>query len=180
VLLVGLLFQFLIPALKISNRITLKAEVQQQATIALRNLVGEIEQASLFGLSFSTDSRVVAIHPIVEVTRNSQRVYADHIIVYKFDPASRRLSRYTWRNGLDPSIEAPRKLDDTELDNVEAHFIDAGRTVAREVDGFQLTHSGTGNLIQQPLLVKMTMRQQTASGNDTFELVRAVSLRNQS
>jgi type II secretory pathway pseudopilin PulG len=179
VLLVGLLFQFLVPALKISKRTTLRAEVQQQAILALREIVNEMEQTSLYGISFSEDAHTVAVHPIVEVTRNSQRVYADHLIIYKFDPVAGTIHRGTWRDGPDPSIESPRKLSQDELANVEPFYINSGRTVVREVEEFSLTHSGTGNLLQLPLLARMKMREQEQSGSRSFELVRAISLRNQ-
>ena len=178
VLLLGLAYQFLVPALKISSRTTLRAESQQGGTLALRQMVGEMERSNLFGISFSPGVPAVAVHPVEEVTPTGERVYADHLIVYKFDKASGVIKRFRWRNGSDPSVDGPRKLTPTELTQAENYAVD-GRVVARNVEDFEFTHSGSGTLVQMPLLARIKMREQTESGMRSFELIRTVSLRNQ-
>lgn len=177
-LLVGLLFQFLVPALTVSSRTTRRAEVQQQATITMRNLVSELEQTSLFGLSLADDFRTAALHPVTDVTQKSERVYADHVIVYQFDPVAESLQRSHWSNGSDPSIEAPRKLSPDELLALDG-FLTKKRVVVRQLEDFEVGHSGSDGLIQLPLVVRMTMKRQGESSPKPFELVRTVVPRNQ-
>lgn len=179
VLLFSLFFQFLIPALKISTRTTERAETEQQAVIALRNMIKEIETTSLFGVSFRSDGSLVAVHPVTMVTQNNDRVYADHLVVYKFEKDHNQIVRYTWKDKDDPSIDSPRKLSSKELDDIEAHFQPDSRVLVRGVEEFEFTHSGVGDLIKQPFKVRLKMGHQTGDGSREFELVRAISMRNQ-
>lgn len=178
VLLLGLMFKFLIPALKISSRTTQRAESQQRATLALRNIVSEIEQTNLFGVSFLPDSTVIAVHPIVEVSQNSQRIYADHVVVYQYDQARGVIERSEWRDGADPGIDSARKLSVDELMAVES-FLQRKRIVARDVEEFSLRHSGVDDLVRLPLVARLKMREQGQSGARSFELNRTISLRTQ-
>lgn len=177
-LLLGLMYQFLVPALKISNRTSLRAEVQQQATLALRNMVSEIEQSTLFGTSFSADGRVVAVHVIEEVTQNSDRVYADHLVVYQYDPVNKEIRRGLWRKGDEPTRDSPRKLSPDEMANIQANIVGPERVVVRRVKDFTFSHSGSGELIQLPLIAHLSMDESGQYGSRKFELVRTVSLRN--
>lgn len=179
VLLFGLLFQFLIPALKISNRVTVRAETQQQATIALRNMVTEIEETSLLGISFADDSSIVAIHPVDKVTQNNTRVYADHLILYVYKEDVGQIWRYTWNDGAgDPGIDTPRRLNADELVNIRAS-LSGGRRMVKGVEEFEFGHSGTGRLITLPFRARLKMSEQEQSGSREFELIRTISLRNQ-
>ena len=180
VLLFGLLFQFLVPALKISSRTTVRAETQQQATLALRTMTSEIEETSLLGVSFSEDSSVLAVHPVEKVTQNNQRTYADHVVVYLYDQENGQIWRHTWKKSADdPSIESPRRLSDEELASVQSHLQPGGRRLVKDVAEFEFGHSGVGNLIQLPFQARIKMREQAQSGSREFELIRTVSLRNQ-
>ena len=178
-LLLGLMFQFLVPALRISNRTTLRAETQQQATLFLRKLVDEMERSTLFGTSFSQESPVLAIHPITEVTQNSNRVYEDHLVIYAFDKEKNSIRRNRWRNGDSPDVNSPRKLSPEELLQVDAFLVGPERVVVNQVEDFQITHSGVDNLVRLPLVVHLKMKESEQAGSRSFELIRAVSMRNQ-
>lgn len=178
VMLLGLAYQFLIPAMKISTRTSLRAESQQGGTLALRQMVGEMERSNLFGISFEPGTPIVAVHAVDEVTSTGTRVYADHIVVYKFDSNTGEITRIRWRNGDDPSIDSPRKLTPVELQQAENHALDS-RVVARNVDEFEINHSGTDDLLRLPLVARIKMREQESAGMRSFELVRSISLRNQ-
>lgn len=178
-LLFALMYQFLIPALKISTRTTERAQTQQQAVIALKNLAREVETTSMLGITPAPDGRLVAIHPVAQVTQNSERVYADHLVVYRFVEESNQVHRALWRGSDDPSISAPRKLSVEELEGLEAGFVDEGRVLIRGVELFEFTHSGTGELLHQPFKVRLKMQKRPGDGAREFELVQAISLRNQ-
>lgn len=178
-LLFGLMFQFLIPALKISTRTTERAETQQQAVIALRNIVREVETTSMLGITLAPDGSTVVVHPVVMVTQNSERVYADHLVVYRFEKEKNQVHRYLWRASDDPSIDTPRKLSAEELTQLETHFVDEGRVLIKGVESFEFGHSGTGELLMQPFKVHLKMQKRPGDGSREFELVQAISLRNQ-
>lgn len=178
VLLLGLLFQFLIPALKISRRTTLRAEMQQRATLAMREMVSELEQTTVFGTSISPDSHTVAVHPIVEVSQNGRRIYADHLIVYAFDPQRQEIVRGLWRNGADPGTESPRRLSAAELDGIDGQ-LSQDRVMVDDVEEFELTHSGDTSYLQLPLLCRLVLKESEESGSRQFELIRSISPRNQ-
>lgn len=178
VLLIGLLFQFLIPALKISRRTTLRAEMQQQATLAMREMTSELEQTTVFGTSISPDSTVVAVHPIVEVSQNGRRIYADHLVVYVFDEERHEIVRGIWQSGGDPGTESPRRLSSQELSGIDSQ-LSKKRVIVDEVAEFELTHSGENSFLQLPLLCKLVLKEPEESGSRQFELVRSISPRNQ-
>lgn len=179
VLLFGLMFQFLIPALKISARTTERAETQQQAVLALRNLVREIETTSVLGVSLSADRSTVVIHPVATVTQHNDRVYADRLVVYRFESEKNQILRYEWKGEDDPPIDTPRKLSIEEMAELETRFVGEGRVLVKGVESFAFSHSGTGELLAQPFTAHLRMQKRPGDGSREFEMIQAISLRNQ-
>ncbi len=151
VLLFGLLFQFLIPALRFSSQGTVRAELQELAVLAMRHLVDDIERTSYAGISLHPNQMILSIHPLVDITQNSRRVYADTMIVYYHDPVRRVLIRRPWPPGPPnlppPGTAAPRRLSLLHLGQMVDESNQLERIMARSVGAFAVTHGGTGTNI---------------------------------
>lgn len=179
VLLFGLFIQFLVPALRKSASTSVKAQRQQRATLSLRKLVTEMERTTVAGISVLEDPPTVAVHPIVDVTQNSRRVYADHVVVYQYDRAGQRILRGEWKSGSSPNTMVPKRLTQDELTKATLFFTREPVAVARDISDLDFVHQGTKGFLRLPLQVKMEMQEKDTDGSTKFELVRNVSLRNQ-
>ncbi|MCA9790334.1 MAG: prepilin-type N-terminal cleavage/methylation domain-containing protein [Candidatus Eremiobacteraeota bacterium] len=182
-LLIGLCFSFLIPALRHSRHGAVQAELQQMATLSMRKLVDDIEKTNYSGISLCQDPVVLAIHPLVDVTPAGRRVYADELVVYFYDSANQVLKRRTWPPeppaGIPvPGSEAALRLTGDQLKMFPGASSRA-RSMANSLVEFEITHAGTAGFLQLPLKVRMVTESGSGRERERFELVRTITLRNQ-
>lgn len=182
-LLLGLCFSFLIPALRHSRHGAVQAELQQMATLSMRKLVDDIEKTNYSGISLRQDPVVLAIHPLVDVTPGGRRVYADSLIVYFYDSDNQVLKRRSWPPeppaGIPhPGTEAGMRLSADQLQMFPGESPGA-RNMANSLAEFEITHAGIGGFLQLPLTVRMVTESGSGQARERFELVRTITLRNQ-
>ncbi|MEW6284034.1 MAG: prepilin-type N-terminal cleavage/methylation domain-containing protein [Candidatus Eremiobacterota bacterium] len=167
-LLAALLVSALVAVMRMSYRGTLRANLQGQATLAITRLVGDLQRSSPAGVSMS--SGAVAICPMDGLTGQGTAVWGSSLAIYSRD--GRRLLRERWPPGPpDPSRQLapsfPIHLTPQELAAFASGTNGTEVVLARDVEEFRLSGAGAD----------LSIRLKLARGPDTFELIRAVRLR---
>lgn len=177
-LLLGLAFSFLVPALRYSRTGMVESEIQQAATLSMRRIVGDLEDANAAGISWQSEPTVLSVHRVVDANDKGRKVYAGELVVYLWDKDRKLLLRRTWPPEppslpAAPTTDAPFRVDSVGLGLLAAERDGKERILARYVEEFSLQHAGVDDHIGQPLTVRLLLENQT----EVFELEREVSLR---
>jgi type II secretory pathway pseudopilin PulG len=196
--LLGLAAGFLVPALRLSSRASLKIEMQQQAVAALSRLSREAQLTSVGGLTLRTTSPPVAlaINPLKEVQADGTMIWDTRFIVYFCEGG--RLVRRQWPPGPpeqtpDESMEgrAKRLSGERLLQVVEPLLSSTSPTpaaldynvVATGVTEFSIEAGGDDAEVRQPIQFRLTLQRRGNLGKEdnveTFTYSRTVYLRNQ-
>lgn len=196
ILFLGLVFQFLMPALHAQMRATARADLHQQSRFALNELVNDLALTSISGASalnqIATPGQqvpfVLATIPLDTVLPTGEQVWHQRVVAWAWDRPQELLIRREWVPGATPSISPtlvttqPIRLTPTELAALGAGVQQGThRIVAGGVEHFEVTYTpGPFGELTQPLTVTLRLATQVPRQNDPerLESTRIVAVLN--
>lgn len=113
-LLLGLVMLWaLIPVLRYSAWGYGRAEVVQASAKLSALLCSDLQSAPLEGITLGEE--VVGIHGIAGVTDTGMAIWADHLVLYRWEQSSGSLDRMQWTQ--DVRLDSPTGLDTAQIRN---------------------------------------------------------------
>lgn len=181
-LLLGVLIQTLLPALRYSAEGTVRVELQQSGYLALRQITDDLQKTTAAGVSFqATPVAALAINSIDSIDGTGKRVWSDQVHLYGLDSPSRKLL-------LEPhtvtqtSLALPSLLSTSDITTLMSGTSGRERTLASNVENFEVTPylSATATLPAQPMSVRIRLGKDLphTAHRAQIELMRSVFLRN--
>lgn len=143
-LLMGLLTQFLIPAMRYSAEGQVKVEMQQQAIIAINKMVADLQRTTVGGLSLRTvDPVTMAVVRIDTIDGNGFPSWASEAQVYWYDSGRERLMRETYPPqppalGTVFLTSKPSTFSSIDLQDIASTDNGAERSLAMNVKRFEV------------------------------------------
>ncbi len=184
IVIMGMAFQAVSYGLRWTAEGGVKVELQQQAVVALNNIVGELQKTTSGGVSLVPPATVnspsiTCVNPIYELDSNGFPVYEPKVVIFWYDPAISSLKRKSFPPPTTPAITftqaAPVHVSSSNLNTIIGQVNDTERFLARNVTYF-LTQSTGAGLYQVSLILEKdvpgTQRKSVA------EFMRKVYLRN--
>lgn len=186
-LLLGLLARFLVPAMRYSTEGSIKVELQQQAVIAINQMVSALQDSAAQGVSF-TDTAPIALGvvPIEDIDSNGQPVWSDELTVFYHDDTEDRLFKKTYPP-TPPALpiafasDRPPLVTRPQLSQIAGQPNASERSLARDVLEFEVSHqNGKGSTIFQPIILRLLLEKEVphTERRARVELTRRVFLRN--
>lgn len=86
-----LLMRVFVPMSKGLVRGTDQSGLQQTAAVALHEISKTLTRTPPQGVTLGNGGRTLALHPLQEVNAAGRQLFADHLVVFWYDPAGRRL-----------------------------------------------------------------------------------------
>lgn len=186
VVLLGIMtVQVLIPAMALSAQGSIRAEMQQQASIALIGMVGDLEKTSIGGISLlppnGTDPTGFAVNRIASASDQSQ-TWESKVVCYYYFPTTRKLMRKDYPPnppvvGLPFNPSRPVRVPAADMLNIANQTNGTEKSLATNVEAFTVTMPG-----RNPIEIRLTLQQTVPHSQkvETLELVRSVTVRNDS
>lgn len=178
-LLLGALFQVVIPSMKVTLGRSARAEIELSAALAIGKLVGDLESSAPAGLSLrETAPKAVAIHPIADVKPDGGVRWEPWLIVYVLD--GDRLVRKRWPEEASETVPQTRpwRVTSERLGVIARARSRNARTVAIGVTDFQVGYAGLAGT--QPLRLRIGLERQVRDPPEAFTLTRDLHLRQSS
>lgn len=186
VVLLGIMtVQFLIPAMAMSAQGGIRAEMQQQGSIALIGMVRDLSQTSIGGISLlppnGSDPCGFAVNRIASASDQSQ-TWEPKVVCYFYYPTTRKLMRKDYppdppNLGLPFNPSRPTRVPAADLLQIANGTNDTEMSLAINVEAFTVTMPG-----RSPIEIKLKLQQTVPHSQkvETLELVRSVTVRNDS
>ena len=181
-LILFLTVQFVIPAMKLSQRTQGRTQMQQGAYTALQKIAQDLQESNAAGLSFRapdlvSNVTILVTHPLSAQLLEGRPVYLPRLISYTL-ASSGSLQRKIWQpppSGLTLQADQGRRLDASELLNLAAATGEyESRQVCRDVYEMSISSSVPPPNWGNPLRLRLALRQ----GQDSFVLEQVRWLRN--
>ncbi len=181
-LLMGVLIQSLIPAMRYSAEGAVRVELQQAGILALQRMTSDLQKTTAAGVSLKTGPvDAMAVNTIQTVDSGGVRVWSDEINVYSYDPTRKRIEVET-QKVTTPTTAFPNILTSVQIQSIASSQSGRERLLALNVDEFVISPaaSATTTLSAQPLSITLKMGKDLphTPKRATMELVRSVFLRN--
>ncbi len=185
-ILFGMLFSVLAPALHSSGREAVQVELQQIGFLASEKLIKDLERSAPTALVFQipanpTEPAAVGIQAIRDVSAEGTQLWEDHLVVYSWDRGQGQLIRKVWPpfppDLLKPlPTNQPTSLTPAELWQIATTPNGTERVLAGNVVDFGVTPNGTAI---QPVRLHLILEAEAPGSErkERFELRRDVLLR---
>jgi len=192
-MLFGLVFAFLVPGMRTYALGSVQAEMQQEATLLLRNISNDLDLAVSGGVTASPTAiptpfngpTYLAVMKIESVNEKGQQKWEDALYVYYWEKPGASVIRKQWTSTSPPnlgrSLSAPTHFTDIELAQIINEPSLKTKVVARDVSLFQVSGTAGSPWLQPPYTITVKISRKAATGrtdNETFTLTRVFSLRN--
>lgn len=170
VIILTLLLQILIPMGRGTRRGAQQIELQQVAQVAMDRLLSDLSGTPRAGITLSPDGRTFSLQQVTGVTATGKQEWDQKLIVYRYDPDARQLTRREWPP-IPPDLgRLPDKASLFTPSSAELSQLSSGsRVLAGEVEAFELDSAAL------PARVRLALRSKMG---ETFELTRELKLRN--
>ncbi len=186
VVLLGLMtINFLVPALSLSAQGSIRAEMQQQASVAMIRMVQDLEATSVGGIGLlppnGTNPTGFAVNKIVAASDQSQ-TWADNLVCYLYYPDKKKLMRKTFPPNppaltLPFNTNRPFRVTPVDLMQIANQANGTEMTLAINVEGFVVDMPG-----RSPVEIKLTLQQTVPHTQklESLQFRRSVTVRNNS
>jgi hypothetical protein len=185
-LLFSLVFQLIVPVFRRTSERSVRVEIQQKAAITMTKLVNDLQSTSISGVSIGpeaspTEASALALHPLLDIDADGNRVYNPFFLVYAYDPTQNSL--YRWKSdgtavGASASDSKAVRLEPGQVRALGQMAVAQGRAVSSDVTEFEFTHSGNENVVQ-PFTARIRLeKDQGPEHLRRFELSRDIYLPN--
>ena len=175
-----LLVQILIPLLHSFAWTSARAELLQATSLASRYLVGDVQRSPMRGLVLPTPAHpgLLSVHGVSDLTDTGRAVWAPQLIVYRWEPAQRSLTRKVWPPGPPnlPALSATTPLRPTPDQMMS--ILDQSNSNRKKLVNGLLTHFA---LIVEGAHLQLTLETEAAVPGrppETYRLVQSLALRN--
>jgi len=193
-LLLTMLFMFLVPSMRASMLGMARAEMQQEAHRAAGRICGDLQLSVSTGVSLTPPSQESPVY--VGITRlggvQSQggqvfQLWEDSLVVYGWQGEGSPLVRKVWKASTPPALglaldgSRPLKVPQASLRRVAEEALLPGVILAKGVEAFSVRGAGTGTTPSSPLLIRLVLRREAATGRtapERYEVMRSLTLRN--
>ena len=195
ILLLGLIFAFLVPGMRVSILGFTRAEIQQEALRAINAIARDIEVSASGGISLvSTGSNPEAGPVRIGIVRAAgvdpvgNRQWEDRLIVYSWERSGKPLIRKEWTTPGPPMLaiplsgQVPVRAAASDLSAIADEPGLQAQFLARDVSELSITSPGGLSSVSTPVTLSITIKRQAATGRKDPEMVtftRIISLRNQ-
>lgn len=184
-LLTYLVMSLFLPSLRSSARASTRAQLQQQALLVTRWLYNDLNRSIPRGIGIRSAPTVLSLQPAADLSIDGAVVWQPTLVSYFLDSTHRTLYRRTWNAGNPPAlgwtpvVTRPRRPTPTELSLLASQLDGSERSIATHVDQFELSHTGTGDNVDGPveLLLSLSQRAAGAPRPETYQVRRLFSLR---
>ncbi len=192
-MLFGLVFAFLIPGMRTYALGSVQAEMQQEATMLLRNITNDLDLAVSGGVTVSpvtiptpnNGPVYLAVMKIESINDKGQQKWEDALYVYYWEKSGASVIRKIWTSTSLPSLgktlSAPVHFSDSELTQIINEPTLRTKVVARDVSLFEIAGATGSAWPQPPYTVTVEITRKAATGRsepEKFKLCRIFSLRN--
>ncbi|MHC9541657.1 MAG: type II secretion system protein J [Vulcanimicrobiota bacterium] len=192
-MLFGLIFAFLIPGMRTYALGSSQAEMQQEATMLLRNIANDLDLAVSAGVTvspavLSTPNNgpvYLAVMKIESINDKGQQIWKDALYVYYWEKPGAPVIRKQWTSTSLPSLgktlNAPIHFTDSELAQIISEPTLKTKVMARDVINFEVYGATGSTWPQPPYNITVEISRKAATGkqdNEKFKLNRIFSLRN--
>lgn len=187
-LILSLLAQLFIVAVRRTHDGRMRVELQQQGLVVLRQLHKDIEKTSARTMAVNLgDPYVLALTPVEAVTATGSVLWKEEIVSYVHSPASKILHRETYPPQAPVFSEilspfTPYLPTSGELGAQASTDSGQERILSRYVEEFSLTDrsGGTTSFREQPLILHLKLRRTLSTSDRTadFTIDRRYTLRN--
>lgn len=190
VLLLGMTVSFLIPSMRYSGEGAARAEVQQQAIMALNAMEADLRTTSVSGLTISYGNQTAppgfAVQPVEDVTQRGAQVWKLGLYVSYWDKTEGRLVRETWPPTPPGSLQTtlvntePNRITDPDFLGLVSNKNGSERYLASGVTNFTVRHAGISTTaITPPITLNVTLERKPGSNQPVVcQLMRTVTMRN--
>lgn len=187
VLLLGMMFNFLIPTMRASAKGSARVEMQQQAVVALGKIADDVERSAPAGVSINTagvylgsgnqtSSVCLAVQRLSDVSSGGTQSWDLHITAYCWNgltttpsPLVRKIFNSPLPDGTSLSQTSPSKLSDSTLNTLLSNTgTYSNDTLATGVLQMQVTSNGIGALLSNPVTVRLVLGRNAATGANTY------------
>lgn len=193
-LLLGLMFSFLVPAMRASVRVSQRTEIQQEAVCALNRLTGDLRLSSAGGISYFATGTTpgggpvyLGIMRIADVDAQGHQIWEQALYVYCWEKQGAPLIRKIWTPAISfPAMpilmtNTPTRVSETILIAIATHPGITRQELAHNVSEFKITGAVSGGTVSSPLELFISLARTGATGSTTpesFKLSYTLSLKN--
>lgn len=176
---------FLVPSMRISGQQSARAELQQQAVLAVNRVASVLQTTAAAGISRRASEPVaVAAVPLVNVDNQGRQQWATNLTVVYWDKPGERLYEKVWEQGWSPpSLSFDPSRPATATAGQLLAIIDSpnggARSLATGVGLFSVTGAAGDATLTMPLNVTLELRRQTSQRQEpeTYAASRLVTVR---
>ncbi|MGE0487655.1 MAG: hypothetical protein AB7S38_00420 [Vulcanimicrobiota bacterium] len=185
-LLLGLITQFLIPAMRYSAEGNMKVDLQQRAILAINRLVSDLQRTNATGVTLALTSPVtVGIVRIEKIGSDGFPSWDDEMQVYWYDDVRKELHWETYPP-TPPSVPVtftsarPAIITPSDLQSIAIQTGGSEHTLARDVTSFSVEDADPDPGIKGLLRIDLTLEKEIphTARKATVEMTRFVQLRN--
>jgi type II secretory pathway component PulJ len=179
----ALIVQVLIPVMRASQRTANRVELQSLAAVSLQAIVTDLTHSGATGVSgpFQEEngSLSFALHPNAGFDSDAKPLWADRLVVYRWDFPNRTLTRTLWPVVVNATLVSPTKVSRLNIDELQTALEEgATKTLAYHVELFEVSGSEEPGT-ELPVELRLRLEKATdAEFVETIELKRKVLLRN--
>lgn len=187
-LLLGLIYEFLIPNFRLMSESSIKAELQQLAQLSTNQIAAELNSTAPTGVSLQIPASpaapmIVATNPIFSVDPTSGRpTYESKLVLFYNEPLNQCLFRKETPqpppSGLSFNAIGPVQVPGTTLTSLAGSTYPGTKKIAHHVDSFLVQKEATtgGEVYRVELVLKQNLDGTSRVAEANF--VRKVFLRN--
>lgn len=159
---------FLVPSMRISGQQSARAELQQQAVLAVNRVAAVLQTTAAAGVSRRASEPVtVAAVPLVNVDSQGRQQWATNMTLFYWDKPGERLCEKVWEQGWSPpALTFDPGRPATATAGQLLAIIDSAnggpRSLARGVKTFSVTGAAGDATLTMPLNVTLELQRTTS------------------
>ncbi|MCA9795648.1 MAG: hypothetical protein KC910_27760 [Candidatus Eremiobacteraeota bacterium] len=185
-MLLGLVTQFLIPAMRYSAEGNMKVDLQQRAILAINRLVADLQRTNATGVTLALTAPVtVGIVRIEKIGADGFPSWDDEMQVYWYDDVRGDLHWETYPPSP-PSLPVvfssarPATITPSDLQSIAIQTSGAEHTLARDVTAFSVQDADPDPGMKGLLRIDLSLEKEIphTARKATVEMTRFVQLRN--
>jgi len=159
---------FLVPSMRISGQQSARAELQQQAVLAVNRIAAVLQTTASAGISRRASEPVtVAAVPLLNVDNQGRQQWATNMTLFYWDKPGERLFEKVWEQGWAPpdlTFDPGRPVTATpgQLLAIIDSANGGARSLARGVSRFAVTGAAGDATLTMPLNVTLELQRTTS------------------
>ncbi len=192
----GMVFQFLIPGMRIYALGSTRAEMQQEVLRVIDRMVFDLDQTVSGAVSLSVPLVNPENGPVYfgimrldKIDSDGKQVWQDNLVVYSWEGKGQPVIKKEWRSGLMPALGltfgTATRFPAATLSGIATQPALKGMVLARDVTKFSITSNPanpTAGDLSPPFVITVEITRKAATGRpdpEIFSLSRSVSIGNQ-